>query len=39
VLTRRRGQIVTEQKQHLLSDAELEEWDAAIEEYERKHRI
>jgi len=32
------GRLVTEQNQHLLSEADLDEWDAAIEEYERKHR-
>jgi SEC-C motif len=32
------GRIVTEENQHLLSEADLGEWDAAIEEYEMKHR-
>jgi hypothetical protein len=32
------GRLVTEANQHLLSDADLAEWDAAIEEYEAKHR-
>ena len=31
------GLLVTEQNQHLIPDADLAEWDAAIEEYERKH--
>jgi hypothetical protein len=30
------GLLVTEQ--HLIPDEDLAEWDAAIEEYERKHR-
>jgi len=32
------GRIVTEENQHLLSEADLDEWDAAIEEYEMKNR-
>ena len=32
------GLLVTEQNQHLIPDADLAEWDAAIEEYERKQR-
>ena len=32
------GLLVTEQNQHLISDEDLAEWDAAIEEYERKHK-
>jgi len=32
------GRLVTEDNQQLLSDADLAEWDAAIEEYEAKHR-
>ena len=32
------GLLVSEQNQHLISDEDLAEWDAAIEEYERKHR-
>ena len=28
---------MTEENQHLLSDAELDEWEAAIEEYEAEH--
>jgi hypothetical protein len=32
------GRLVTEQNQHLLPDAALDEWQAAIEEYEAKHR-
>jgi SEC-C motif-containing protein len=32
------GRLVTEDNLHLLSEAELTEWDAAIEEYETKHR-
>jgi hypothetical protein len=32
------GRLVTEDNQHLLSDADLDEWDAAIAEYETKHR-
>ncbi|MGE3805870.1 MAG: SEC-C metal-binding domain-containing protein [Gemmataceae bacterium] len=31
------GRLVTECNQHLLSDADLDEWNAAIEEYESKH--
>jgi hypothetical protein len=31
------GRLVTEQNQHLLPDAALDEWQAAIEEYEVKH--
>ena len=32
------GLLVTEQNQHLIPENDLAEWDAAIEEYERKHR-
>jgi len=32
------GRIVTDDNQHLLSEADLAEWDDAIEEYETKHR-
>lgn len=32
------GRIVTEDNQHLLSEADLAEWQNAIDEYERKHR-
>src|SRR5262245_18667880 len=32
------GRLVTEDNQHLLSQADLAEWDAAIEEYQAKHR-
>jgi hypothetical protein len=32
------GRLVTEDNQNLLSDADLDEWQAAIEEYEAKHR-
>ena len=32
------GRLVTEDNQHLLSDADLDEWQAAIEEYEMKRR-
>lgn len=32
------GRLVTEDNQHLLSEADLDEWNAAIEEYEAKHR-
>jgi hypothetical protein len=32
------GRIVTEDNLHLLSEADLAEWEAAIEEYETKHR-
>lgn len=32
------GRLVTEENRHLLSEAELEEWQDAIEEYETKHR-
>jgi hypothetical protein len=31
------GRLVTEDNQQLLSEADLAEWDAAIEEYEMKH--
>ncbi len=31
------GLLVTEQNQHLLPDKDLDEWDAAIAEYEEKH--
>lgn len=31
------GLLVTEQNKHLISDKDLEEWDAAIREYEQKH--
>ena len=31
------GRIVSEANQHLLSDKQLDEWNAAIEEYEAKH--
>ncbi len=32
------GLLVTEQNQHLIPDKDLDEWDAAIAEYEEKHR-
>jgi hypothetical protein len=32
------GRLVTEDNQHLLSEADLDEWQAAIEEYDMKHR-
>src|SRR3954471_10863057 len=32
------GLLVTEQNQHLISDKDLAEWQAAIEEYEVKHQ-
>ena len=32
------GRLVTEDNQHLLPEADLAEWDAAIEEYEAMHR-
>jgi hypothetical protein len=32
------GLLVTEQNQHLIPDEDLAEWDAAIEEYEARHR-
>ena len=32
------GLLVTEKNQHLIPETDLAEWDAAIEEYERKHR-
>jgi len=35
--TERTGRLVTEENQHLLSDRELDEWNAAIEEYEAEH--
>jgi hypothetical protein len=31
------GLMVTEQNQHMIPGEDLAEWDAAIEEYERKH--
>jgi hypothetical protein len=31
------GLLVTKQNQHLIPEQDLAEWDAAIEEYERKH--
>ena len=33
------GRIVSEENQHLLSDVELGQWNAAIEEYNGKHRV
>jgi hypothetical protein len=32
------GLLVTEQNQHLIPEKDLNEWDAAIREYEAKHR-
>jgi hypothetical protein len=32
------GLLVTQQNQHLIPEKDLAEWDAAIKEYERKHR-
>jgi hypothetical protein len=32
------GRLVTEQNQHLLPESALDEWQAAIEEYEARHR-
>ena len=32
------GLLVTEQNQHLIPETDLAEWDAAVEEYERKKR-
>jgi hypothetical protein len=32
------GRLVTEENQNLLSDADLDEWDEAIEEYEATHK-
>jgi hypothetical protein len=32
------GLLVTEQNQHLIQENDLAQWDAAVEEYERKHR-
>jgi hypothetical protein len=32
------GRLVTEENQHLLSEMDLAEWNAAIEEYESEHR-
>jgi len=32
------GRLVTEQNQHLLPESALDEWQAAIEEYEAKHQ-
>ena len=31
------GLLVTEQNQHLIPENDLAEWDAAVEEYERRH--
>jgi SEC-C motif len=31
------GRLVTEQNQHLLPESALDEWQAAVEEYEAKH--
>jgi hypothetical protein len=31
------GLLVTEQNQHLIPENDLAEWDAAVEEYRRKH--
>ena len=31
------GRLVTQDNQHLLSDADMAEWEAAIEEYDTKH--
>jgi hypothetical protein len=31
------GRLVTEENKHLLSDVELDEWNAAIEQYEAEH--
>ncbi len=33
------GRLVTEENQHLLSDRELDEWNAAIEKYEAEHGL
>lgn len=33
------GLLVTEQNEHLLSDADLDEWQAAIDEYEAMHQF
>lgn len=35
--TEQTGRLVSEDNMHLLSDAELQEWEDAIEEYEAKH--
>src|SRR6516225_17528 len=32
------GRLVTEENQHLLPETALDEWQAAIEEYEAKHQ-
>jgi hypothetical protein len=32
------GLLVTQQNQHLIPDADLAQWDAAIEEYQARHR-
>src|SRR5262245_24217432 len=32
------GLIVSEQNQHLIPEKDLDEWDAAVREYEEKHR-
>jgi hypothetical protein len=32
------GRLVTEDNQHLLPETALDEWQAAIEEYEARHR-
>ena len=33
------GRLVSEDNQHLLSDMELAEWHAAVEEYRAKHGL
>ena len=33
------GRLATEENQHLLPETALEEWQAAIDEYEMRHRI
>ena len=32
------GLLVTEENQHLLPEKDLAEWEAAIDEYEARHR-
>ena len=33
------GRIVTEENQHLLSEDELDEWNAAVKEYQQQRRV
>src|SRR5262245_57474609 len=34
----RTGLLVTEQNQHLIPEKDLDEWDAAVREYDQRHR-